>query len=118
MLVAGARPSRAIVAGQGLTAVTNAVRGGYHRGLIALANQDPIRPGSFEAEVAHRITHLGGDPRALLRVLDSLVATHEEELAEIVTPTLVAVGDQDFDQGVSREPRRNSAERATCPGQR
>jgi pimeloyl-ACP methyl ester carboxylesterase len=99
MLVAGARPSRAIVAGQGLTAVTSPVRDGrYRRVLTALANQEPIRPGSSEAEVAHWISHLGGDPKALLRVLDSLVATQEEELAEIVTPTLVAVGDQDFDQ--------------------
>lgn len=99
MLAAGARPARAIVAGQGLTAVNSATRGGsYRRVLTALANQEPIDPGSSEAEAAYWITQLGGDPKALLRVLDSLIATDNETLAEIVTPTLVAVGDQDFEQ--------------------
>lgn len=97
MLLRGARPTHAVVAGQGLAAATNVVSGGTNqRALIALANGDSIEPGSPEAEAAHWLTYLGGDPRALLRVLGSLVATPEGELRQIETPTLVAVGDQDY----------------------
>lgn len=98
MLVRGARPARAIVAGQGLTAVSNTARGGTnHRVLTALANGDSIEPESPEAEATYWITRLAGDPRALLQVLSSLVATPEEALRQVEIPTLVAVGDQDHD---------------------
>lgn len=96
MLVRGARPARAIVAGQGLTAVSSAVNGGTnHRVLTALANGNTIDPGSPDAETAHWITHLGGDPRALLQVLDSLIATPDQAMRQVQTPTLIVVGDQD-----------------------
>ncbi|WAL64514.1 alpha/beta fold hydrolase [Amycolatopsis cynarae] len=98
MLVRGARPARAIVAGQGLAAVRSmAANGTNRRALTALANGDAIEPGSAEAEAAHWITHLGGDPRALLQVLDSLVATPVGALRRIETATLVVVGDRDHD---------------------
>ncbi|GAA4616866.1 alpha/beta fold hydrolase [Actinoallomurus liliacearum] len=98
MLVRGARPARAIVAGQGLAAVRDTSRGGTHRRVLtALANGDDIEPGSPDAEAAYWVTRLGGDPRALLRVLDSLVATPDEALRQVETPTLVAVGDRDHD---------------------
>ncbi|MFI6595384.1 alpha/beta fold hydrolase [Nonomuraea sp. NPDC050536] len=98
MLVQGARPACAIVAGQGLTAVSSPVCGGtYRRVLTALADDDGIEPGSPDAEAAYWITRLGGDPRALLQVLNSLVATPGEALRQVETPTLVAVGDQDHD---------------------
>lgn len=96
MLVRGARPARAIVAGQGLAAVTSAANGGTNRRVLtALASGDSIGPGSQDAETAHWITYLGGDPRALLHVLDSFVATPEEALRQVQTPTLIVVGDQD-----------------------
>jgi pimeloyl-ACP methyl ester carboxylesterase len=86
MLVRGARPARAIVAGQGLAAVSSAANGGTNRRVLtALANGDRIDPGSPDAETAHWITRLGGDPRALLRVLDSLIATPDEALRQIQT---------------------------------
>jgi pimeloyl-ACP methyl ester carboxylesterase len=96
-LARGARPARAIVAGQGLGVITGtASRGGQYRSaLTALARGDVIEPGSPEAEQAHWITQGGGDPQALLHVLDSLVATPESALHQITTPTLVVVGDQD-----------------------
>jgi hypothetical protein len=96
MLVRGARPARAMVAGQGLAAVSSAVNGGTNRRVLtALANGDSIDPGSPDAEAAHWITLLGGDPRAFLQVLDSLIATPDEALRQVKTLTLIVVGDQD-----------------------
>jgi pimeloyl-ACP methyl ester carboxylesterase len=98
MLVRGARPARAILAGQGLAAVSSAVNGGANRRVLtALANGHRIDPGSPDAESGYWITRLGGDPRALLLVLDSLVATRAEALRQVRTPALVVVGDQDHD---------------------
>jgi pimeloyl-ACP methyl ester carboxylesterase len=96
-LARGARPGRAIVAGQGLGVIAGTTsRGGAYRGILtALARGDVIEPGSPEAEQAHWITQGGGDPQALLHVLDSLVATPESALRQITTPMLVVVGDQD-----------------------
>ena len=94
MLTRTARPARAIIAGQGLTAVTHtSTNGTMRRALTALANGHPIGPGSSEAAAAHWITHLGGDPHALLHVLDPLIATPSSALRSIRTPTLVAAGD-------------------------
>jgi pimeloyl-ACP methyl ester carboxylesterase len=96
MLARGGEPGRAVVAGQGLAAVTNtAPRGRYRRVLTALVNGDAIEPSSPDAETASWITRLGGDPQALLQVLDSLVRTPPEEIRQISTPTLVVVGDED-----------------------
>ena len=98
MLVRGARPARAVVAGQGLAAVSGAAGGGMNRRVLtALASGNRIEPGSPDAQSAYWITQLGGDPRALLQVLDSLVATPEEALRRVEIPTLVVVGDQDHD---------------------
>jgi pimeloyl-ACP methyl ester carboxylesterase len=96
-LARGAQPGRAIVAGQGLGVITGTTsRGGAYRGILAaLARGDVIEPGSPEAEQAYWITQGGGDPQSLLHVLDSLVATPESVLHQIMTPTLVVVGDQD-----------------------
>ncbi|HEX3778629.1 MAG TPA: alpha/beta fold hydrolase [Pseudonocardiaceae bacterium] len=98
MLVRGARPARAVVAGQGLARVVGAARNGTNRRVVtALANGDPIEPGSPDSGFASWITQLGNDPLALLRVLDSLVTTPEDALRRVDTRTLVAVGDQDQD---------------------
>jgi pimeloyl-ACP methyl ester carboxylesterase len=98
MLVRGARPARAVVGGTGLTAVTSAGSDGTNRRVLtALAGGDRIEPGSPDAEVAHWITYLGGDPRALLQVLNSLVATPEQALRQVRTRTLVVAGDHDHD---------------------
>jgi pimeloyl-ACP methyl ester carboxylesterase len=95
MLVRGARPGRAIVAGQGLDALKQATNrgGGYRRVLTALADRTPVEPA--DEELAYWITRAGGDPLALRNVLDTHVATPEGALREVRTPTLVAVGDRD-----------------------
>jgi pimeloyl-ACP methyl ester carboxylesterase len=45
--------------------------------------------------MAQWLSKVGADPRALLHVLDSLVPTREDALAQITIPTLVAIGDRD-----------------------
>jgi pimeloyl-ACP methyl ester carboxylesterase len=96
MLVRGAKPGRAIVAGQGLAKVSGAQGGGpNHRMLTALIDGTAIAPDSPDARFAHWISALGADPQALLHVMDSLVATPEAALRQITIPMLVAIGDQD-----------------------
>lgn len=99
MLVRGARPARAVMAGTGLDTLTHAgTRGGqWHRVLTALANGDTVPPGSPDANFAYWVTQLAGDPQALRHVLNSLVATPRAALRQVATPALVAVGDHDHD---------------------
>ncbi len=104
MLARGAKPARALVAAQGLTAVTNsAPRGKYRRVLTAIVDGHHIAPSSPDADTAHWIARLDGDPWALLQVLNSLVSTPSEELGRISTPMLVIVGDHDHDQRSAEE---------------
>jgi pimeloyl-ACP methyl ester carboxylesterase len=95
LLVRGARPGRAIVAGQGLAKVTGPQGEENVRMLTALVDGTAIEPGSRDARMAQWISQAGVDPRALLLVLQSLVPTPEEALRQITTPVLVAIGDQD-----------------------
>jgi pimeloyl-ACP methyl ester carboxylesterase len=96
MLARGAKPRRAIVAGQGLAKVSGPQGGGTtHRVLTALVDGVEIEPDSADARMAYWISKLGADPRALLYVSESLVPTPEDALRKITIPTLVAIGDQD-----------------------
>jgi pimeloyl-ACP methyl ester carboxylesterase len=96
MLARGAKPGRAIVAGQGLAKVSGPQGGGVnHRVLTALVDGAAIEPGSPDARIAHWISQLGADPVALLHVLNSLVPTPEDALRQIAIPTLVAIGQKD-----------------------
>jgi pimeloyl-ACP methyl ester carboxylesterase len=96
-LVRGARPARAVLAGQGLAQVCGPQqRSSNHRLLTALVRGEPIEPGSPDAEAAYWLTtRSGADPRVLLHVLDSLVPTPREALRRVQTPVLVVVGDAD-----------------------
>lgn len=95
MLVRGARPARAIVAGQGLAKVTGPQGEASRRVLTAVADGVALEPGSRDARFAQWISELGADPRAMLHVLDSLVPTAEDALRQITVPALVAIGDRD-----------------------
>jgi pimeloyl-ACP methyl ester carboxylesterase len=96
MLVRGAKPGRAIVAGQGLAKVSGPQGGSQsHRVICALIDGVAIEPDSADAPMANWISSLGADPQALLHVLNSLVPTPEEALRQITVRTLVAIGDQD-----------------------
>src|SRR3984957_3852617 len=96
MLARGAKPGRAIVAGQGLANVSGPPGGGAnHRVLPALVNGIAIEPDSPDAYRAQAISKGSADPQVMLHVLDSLVPTSETALRGIAVPTLVAIGDQD-----------------------
>ena len=94
LLARGATPRRAVVGGQGLEAVLHtAGRGGRLRSI--LTNFGTFPPGSPERAMEDWITASGGDPAALIRVLDTFVDTPEAALATITVPTLVLAGDGD-----------------------
>jgi pimeloyl-ACP methyl ester carboxylesterase len=95
LLVRGARPSRAIIAGQGLAKVSGPQGESSGRWLTALIDGTTLEPGSRDARMAQWISQQGGDPQALLLVLNSLVPTPGDALHRITTPALVAIGDQD-----------------------
>jgi pimeloyl-ACP methyl ester carboxylesterase len=98
MLARGASPSRAIAAGMGLEGMLHtAGRGDYFRRVLE-------HPGSFARGSSEWMTEaflktVGGDPVALLNVLETFVDTPREALARIDTPTLVVVGADDDDNG-------------------
>ena len=94
MLARGATPRRAIVAGQGLEAILHTEgRGGRLRHI--LGNFGTFPPGSPEQAMEDFITASGGDPAALVRVLDTFVDTPREALAAVTVPTLVLTGADD-----------------------
>ena len=94
MLARGASPRRAVVGGQGLEAVVHTEgRGGRLRHI--LTNFGTFAPGTPEHAMEGWITASGGDPAALVRVLDTFVGTPETALAAIAVPTLVLTGADD-----------------------
>lgn len=95
MLARGARPGRAIVAGQGLAKVSGPQGDESRRMLVALIDGTPLDPGSPAGRMAGWLSQLGGDPQALVNVVDSLVPTSADELRRITVPTLVVIGAQD-----------------------
>ena len=98
MLVRGATPARAIVAGMGLEGLTNTGgRGGYFRNI--LSNPGTFKSGSAQWMAEAFLKTVGGDPVALLHILDTFVDTTPEALARIRTPTLVLIGADDDDNG-------------------
>jgi pimeloyl-ACP methyl ester carboxylesterase len=96
MLARGAKPGRAIVAGQGLAKVSGPQGGGMSRRVLtAVVDGAAIEPGTPDARMAHWVTEFGADPVALLHVLNSLVPTPEDALRQIAIPALVAIGEHD-----------------------
>jgi pimeloyl-ACP methyl ester carboxylesterase len=98
MLVQGARPARAVLSGMGLEGILNTEgRGGYFRNVLT-------RLGTFERGSSEWMTEAflkttGGDPQALLLILDTFVDTSRAELAAIDLPVLVVTGTEDDDNG-------------------
>lgn len=99
MLAAGgATPGRVVVAGMGLRGITDtAGRGEYFRNILT-------HLGSFERGTSEWMTEAflkttGGDPVALLHVLDTFVDTPAEALASVRQPVLVVAGKDDDDNG-------------------
>jgi pimeloyl-ACP methyl ester carboxylesterase len=98
MLARGATPARAIIAGMGLEGITNtAGRSNYFRNI--LTHLGTFKSGSAEWMAEAFLKTVGGDPIALLHVLDTFVDTPPEALERIRTPALVLVGTEDDDNG-------------------
>ncbi|HEY6916592.1 MAG TPA: alpha/beta fold hydrolase [Allosphingosinicella sp.] len=98
MLAKGARPRRAVLCGMGLDGILDTGgRGGYFRNVLTHLGTFPRGSSEWMTEAFLKTT--GGDPEALLRILDTFVDTTREELAAIACPTLVVTGVDDDDNG-------------------
>jgi pimeloyl-ACP methyl ester carboxylesterase len=118
MLVRGATPRRAVVAGQGMQQILG-FGGGVGRMLRRVFTAtEPPEPGSPDEQTAAWLAATGEDPVALLHAIDSVVATPAEDLGRVQVPTLVAMGTEDersesVDALVEALP---NATKATMPG--
>jgi pimeloyl-ACP methyl ester carboxylesterase len=98
MLARGAAPRRTIVAGMGLEGIVDPRgRGEFFRRVLNNPGKFPRASAEWMAEAF--LKTVGGDPVALLAVLDSAVDTDREALRRIEVPTLVAAGAEDRDNG-------------------
>jgi pimeloyl-ACP methyl ester carboxylesterase len=98
MLARGAAPRRAIVSGMGLEGIVHTGgRGSHFRNI--LTNLGKHKPGSAEWMAEAFMKTVGGDPVALLNVLNTFVDTPRAALTRMETPTLVLTGAEDDDNG-------------------
>ena len=98
MLVRGASPGRAVIAGMGLSGMTDTESGTDHYRRV-LTRFGSFAPGDPEFLAQAFLKTVGGDPQALLHVLDTNLDTPESELAEVAVPALVLLGSEDHDHG-------------------
>jgi pimeloyl-ACP methyl ester carboxylesterase len=98
MVVEGATPGRLVISGMGYQGLirTGGRSAHFKRILTGLGTFERGSP-EWLAEAFLKTT--GGDPQALLPLLDSFVDTSDEELAAIDQPTLVVSGSEDDDNG-------------------
>ncbi len=102
MLVGGAKPRRAMLAGMGLDGITDTQgRGSYFRNV--LTNLGSFERGSSEWMTEAFLKTTKGDPQALLRILDTFVDTPTAAIEAVETPALVITGAEDFDNGSGRD---------------
>lgn len=98
MLVRGATPRAAIVSGMGLDGLLHTHgRGAFFRKV--LEGVGTHRRGSPEWMAEAFLKTTGGDPKALLPLLDSFVDSSEQELESLQLPMLVVTGREDQDNG-------------------
>lgn len=96
LLIRGARPRRAVVAGQGLGQITGAASGSIARFTRhVIDGWGTFRVGTPEWKTQCWIEKIGADPVALLRIPDCDVPSPIAQLAEITVPTLVVAGVDD-----------------------
>ena len=98
MVVLGARPRRLIVSGMGLQGLLDTGRRAAHFKAI-LEGLGTHERGSPEWMAEAFLKTTGGDPDALLPLLDSFVDTSEADLRAIAMPVLVLSGAEDHDNG-------------------
>lgn len=98
MLAKGARPRRAALCGMGLDGILNTQgRGGYFRHVLTNLGSFPRGSSEWMTEAFLKTT--GGDPEALLLILQTFADTSRADLAAIDFPVLVVTGEDDDDNG-------------------
>ncbi len=98
MLVRGALPGRAIVAGMGLEGIVHpGGRSAFFRRI--LTQLGTFERGSLEWMTEAFLKTVGGDPDPLIHILGTFVGTPLEHITRIHTPTLVLTGADDRDNG-------------------
>jgi pimeloyl-ACP methyl ester carboxylesterase len=102
MLVRGAMPGRAVVAGMGLDGIVHSgARSAFFRRI--LTHLGTFERGSLEWMTEAFLKTVDGDPVALIHVLGTFVDTSIEDIARLRTPTLVLTGTDDHDNGSAEE---------------
>jgi pimeloyl-ACP methyl ester carboxylesterase len=102
MLVRGATPRRAVVAGMGLEGMLDTGgRGDFFRRV--LNNLGSFKMGSPEWMSESFLKTIGGDPVALLNILDTSVDTPRKDFAAVKMPVLTLSGADDHDNGSAEE---------------
>lgn len=100
MLVRGAGPRRAILSGMGLEGIIDPnKRRDFFRHVLTGLGTHTRGSGAWMAEAFLKTT--GGDPQAMLPLLDTFVATSRAEIEGITMRTLILSGVADDDNGSS-----------------
>lgn len=101
MLAKGCRPRRAVISGMGLAGLTDTgKRAGHFRHVLENLGSHERGSPAFMAEAFLKTT--GGDPLALLNILDTFVDTPPETLATFDLPISVICGVEDEDNGSAK----------------
>ncbi|WP_294318403.1 alpha/beta fold hydrolase [uncultured Sphingomonas sp.] len=101
MVTMGAAPGKIVLSGMGLEGLLDTGRRAAHFRRI-LTNLGSFERGSPEWMAEAFLKTTGGDPVALLGILDTFVDTSREALAAIAQPVLVLAGEEDDDNGSHR----------------
>ncbi|MGL5839546.1 MAG: alpha/beta fold hydrolase [Sphingorhabdus sp.] len=98
MLARGCRPGHAVISGMGLQGLTDTeARGDHFRHVLTNLGKHERGSPAFMAEAFLKTT--GGDPVALLRILDTFVDTPVEAISRFDIPVGIVCGEQDDDNG-------------------
>lgn len=100
MAILGATPRRLIVSGMGLRGMLDTRRRADHfRDILTGLGTHTRGSPKWLAEMFLKTT--GGDPQAMLALIDSFADSSEDELRLIAMPTLILSGSEDQDNGPS-----------------
>lgn len=98
MIIAGARPRRTVLAGMGLQGMLDTGgRGSFFRDVLTGLGSFSHGSPQWMAEAFLKTT--GGDPAALIHILDTFVDSTPEALQRIAMPTRIIAGVDDHDNG-------------------
>lgn len=98
MIASGATPRRVVISGMGLEGLTDTARRAGHFRHI-LTHLGGFERGSPEWLAEAFLKTTGGDPVALLGILDTFVDTPRDLIARIAQPVLIVSGADDSDNG-------------------